>query len=92
MVNESHVTLKSLNCFTDLFQESNLPWPYVNRFWCDSDITFSRALHKNLVKVLYFSIIDVLCGAGGDASFAPEANPVLPHLYDTNLKVKFDIQ
>ena len=27
------------------------------RFWCDSEITFSRALHKNLVTVLYFSII-----------------------------------
>ena len=34
MANESHVTLKSLNCFTDLFQESNLhlPWPYVDFF------------------------------------------------------------
>ena len=47
------------------------------RFWCDSDITFSRGLHKNLVTVLYFSIINVLCGAGGDASFAPQANLVL---------------
>ena len=46
------------------------------RFWCDSDITFSRGLHKNLVTVLYFSIINVLCGAGGDASFAPQANLV----------------
>ena len=45
-------------------------------FWCDSDITFSRGLHKNLVTVLYFSIINVLCGAGGDASFAPQANLV----------------
>ena len=47
------------------------------RFWCDSDITFSRGLHKNLVTVLYFSIINVLCGAGGDASFAPQANLVV---------------
>ena len=47
------------------------------RFWCDSEITFSRGLHKNLVTVLYFSIINVLCGAGGDASFAPQANLVL---------------
>ena len=47
------------------------------RFWCDSDLTFSRGLHKNLVTVLYFSIINVLCGAGGDASFAPQANLVL---------------
>ena len=44
------------------------------RFWCDSEITFSSGLHKNLVTVLYFSIINVLCGAGGDASFAPQAN------------------
>ena len=44
------------------------------RFWCDSEITFSRGLHENLVTVLYFSIINVLCGAGGDASFAPQAN------------------
>ena len=44
------------------------------RFWCDSEITFSRGLHKNLVTVLYFSIINVLCGVGGDASFAPQAN------------------
>ena len=47
------------------------------RFWCDSDLTFSRGLHKNLVTVLYFSIINVLCGAGGDASFAPQTNLVL---------------
>ena len=46
------------------------------RFWCDSDVTFSRGLHKNLVTVLYFSIINVLCEAGGDASFAPQANLV----------------
>ena len=26
---ESHVTLKSLNGFTDLFQGSNLPWTFV---------------------------------------------------------------
>ena len=34
---------------------------------------------KKLVTVLYFSIINVfwllnICGAGGDASFAPQAN------------------
>ena len=78
MADKSQVTLKSLNYFTDLFQGSNLPWPYVNRFWCDYVITFSRGLHKNLVTVLYFSIIrpNILCGAGGDASFAPQANLV----------------
>ena len=47
------------------------------RFWCDSVITFSRGLHKNLVTVLYFSIINVLCVAGEDASFAPQANLVI---------------
>ena len=46
------------------------------RFWCDSDITFSCGLHTHLVTALYFSIINVLCGAGGDASFAPQANLV----------------
>ena len=46
-------------------------------FWCDSEITLSRGLHKNLVTVLYISIINVLCGAGGDASFAPQANLVI---------------
>ena len=45
------------------------------RFTCyseelDSDITFSGGLHGNLEAVLYFSIINVLCGAGGDANFA----------------------
>ena len=53
------------------------------RFRCDSDITFSCRLHKNLVTALYFSIINVLCGAGGDASFAPQANLVylLKYIY-----------
>ena len=64
------LSIKSLNCFTDFFQGRNLPWPYVNRFWCDSNITFSRGLHKNLVTVLYFSIINVLCRTGAGASFA----------------------
>ena len=52
------------------------------RFWFDSDITFLRGLHKKMVTVLYLSIINVfwllnLCGAGGDASFAPQANLVV---------------
>ena len=65
MADESNVTLKSLNCFTDLFQGSNLPWPYMLiRFWCDSDITFLRRLHKKLMTVMYFSIINVLWGTG----------------------------
>ena len=46
------------------------------RFLCDSDITFSPGLHKNLVTVLYFSIINLLCGPDGVASFAPQANLV----------------
>ena len=65
MADESHVTLKSLNCFTDLFQGSNIPLTYMLiTFWCDSDMTFSRGLHKKLVTVLYFSIINVLVYAG----------------------------
>ena len=54
--------------------EATYPGHMLIRFWCDSEITFSRGLHKNLVTVLYFSIINVLCGVGGDASFAPQAN------------------
>ena len=53
------------------------------RFWCDSDITFLHGLHKKLVTLLYFSIINVfwllnlhVCGVGGDASFATEVNLV----------------
>ena len=76
MADESNVTLKRLNCFTDLFKEATYPGHMLIRFWCDSEITFSRGLHKKLVTVLYFSIINVLCGAGGDASFAPQANLV----------------
>ena len=55
---------QELELFYRFFHGSNLPWPYANRFWCDSNITFSRGLHKNLVTVglLYFSIINVLCG------------------------------
>ena len=56
------------------------------RFCCDSDITFSRGLHKNLVTVLYFSIINVLCGAGRDASFVPEANLVYSDIFFQNLR------
>ena len=79
MADESHVTLKSLNCFNDLFQGS--PGHTLIRFWCDSDITFLRDLHKNLVTVLYFSIINLfwllnLCGADGDPNFSPQANLV----------------
>ena len=58
-------------------REATYPGHMLIRFWCDSDITFSRGLHTNLVTVLYFSIINVLCGAGGDASFAPQANLVI---------------
>ena len=63
------------------------------RFWCDSDITFLRGLHKNLVTVLYLSIINVLCGASGDASFAPQANLVLcevTHEYRDDL-IRFSV-
>ena len=58
-------------------KEATYPGHMLIRFWCDSAITFSSGLHKNLVTVLYFFIINVLCGAGGDASFAPQARLVL---------------
>ena len=57
-------------------KEATYPGHMLIRFWCDSDITVSRGLHENLVTVLYFSISNVLCEAGGDASFAPQANLV----------------
>ena len=57
-------------------KEATYPGHLLIRFWCASESTFSRGLHTNLVTVLYFSIINVLCGAGGDASFAPQANLV----------------
>ena len=52
---------------------------------CDSH--FLTWLDDKLVTVLYLSIIDVfwlknLCGMGGDASFAPEANLVFCLHYD----------
>ena len=43
-------------------------------------------LHKNLMTALYFSIIKVLCGVGGDASFAPQANLVCT--VDSHLPVR----
>ena len=68
------------------FKEATYPGHMLIGFWRDSEITFSRGLHKNLVTVLYFSIINVLCGASGDASFAPQANlvyAVLEHISNT---------
>ena len=41
MADESHVTLKILNYSTDLFQGSNLPWPYIDQIF----VRFSRGLH-----------------------------------------------
>ena len=76
MAYESHVTLKSLPVSPICSKEATYPGHMLIRFWCDSDITFSRGLHENLVTVLYFSRINVLCGVGGDASFAPQANLV----------------
>ena len=68
-------------------KEATYPGHMLIRFWCDSDITFSRGLHKNLVTVLYFSIINVLCGVSGDASFAPQANLVQAW----NLRLSFNV-
>ena len=84
---------QELACFTDLLQGSNHYHGHMLiRFWCDSDITFPCGLHKNLVTVLYFSIINVLCGAGGDTSFAPQANLVYKVMeYFSSLKSYFII-
>ena len=80
MTNKSHVTLKSLNGFTNVLQGN--PGHMLIRFWFDSGvITFFTWLYQKLVTVLYFSIIDIfwlrnLCEAVGDASVAPQANLV----------------
>ena len=65
------------------FFQQNSRWPTNHmllwRAWTASPICSKEAtviLNSNLVTVLYFSIINVLCGAGGDASFAPQANLV----------------
>ena len=76
MADESHVALKSLPASHICSKEATYPGHMLIRFWCDSDITFLRVLHTHYVTVLYFSIINLLCGAGGDASFAPQANLV----------------
>ena len=87
MADELHVTLKILNCFTDLFQGNNVPWTYVHYIKCDSDITFLRGLHKKvsgstvflynycIIIIIVFWLLN-LYRAGGDASFAPQANLV----------------
>ena len=85
---------KRITCYSEelelfhRFKEATYPGHMLIRFWCDSESIFSRGLHKNLVTVLYFSIINVLCGAGGDAIFAPQANLVSSFIYTT--KIKFD--
>ena len=56
MPDESHDTLYSLNCFTELFQKNN-PGHMLIRVRCDSEISFLCGLHKKWVTVLYFSII-----------------------------------
>ena len=66
---------RQITCYYEEF-ETTYPGHMLIRFWCDSDITFSRGLHKKLVTALYISIINVLCGAARDASFAPQANLV----------------
>ena len=50
------------------------------RFWCDSNISFPRGLHKSDSSVFLY----VLFGAGGDASFAPQANLVSFNLIDVS--------
>ena len=48
MADESHVTLESLNCFTDFSKEATYPGHMLITFWCDSDIIFSRGLHRKI--------------------------------------------
>ena len=43
-------------------KEATYPGHMLIRFWCDSDITFSGGLNKNLETVLYFSIIKYYLG------------------------------
>ena len=64
----------------ELFQrkETTYPGQMLITFWCDSDITCLRGLPKKIGDGTVFSIINVfwllnLCGADGDASFAPQA-------------------
>ena len=77
MADESHVILKTLPASPICSKEATYPGHMAIRVWCDSDITFSRGLHKNLVTVLYFSIINVLCEVGEDERFASKANLVV---------------
>ena len=59
---KNHMLLWRAWTALSISKEATYPGHMLIRFWCDSDITFSRGLHKNLVTVLYFSIINVLCG------------------------------
>ena len=49
-------------------------------FWCDSDITFLHGLHNKIGD-------STLCGAGGDASFAPQANLVYIIFFTSSFKI-----
>ena len=66
-------------------KEATCPGHMLIRIWCDSDITFSHCLHKNLVTVLYFSIINVLCG--GVETQALPLRQILFHLNFQPLEV-----
>ena len=87
MADESHATLKSLNCFTDLFQGSNLPWTYVHYIWCDSDITFSRGLHtKNCDSTVFLYNVCILVAksmwGGWIRKLCPSGKSSLNHCCD----------
>ena len=56
-------------------KEATYPGRMLITFWCDSDITFLRGLYLKKCDSTVF-LCNVLwllnlCGAGGDASFAP---------------------
>ena len=90
MADESHVTLKSFSASPICSKEATYPGHMLIRFWCDSDITFPYGLHTDLVTVMYVSIINVLCGAGGEASFVPQAHLVyvVRYFYNFNLMIQ----
>ena len=52
--------------------------------WLDFGLIPTSHFHVVYIKIWLqhcISIINVLCGAGGDASFAPQANLVYPYFF-----------
>ena len=71
MADESHVTPKSSNCFNDLFQGSNFPWPYV-----DGDASTYDASGKSSC----FCCFRFAGGVGDAGSYAGEGLSTAIHL------------